>query len=61
MEEQIGPILIRIDGGPRPMIWLRTPPVREGMPEDSESLCLVGKADESRLARITVSAMIQVS
>jgi hypothetical protein len=31
------------------------------MPEDSKSLCPVGKADESRLGRITVSAMIQVS
>jgi hypothetical protein len=31
------------------------------MPEDSESLCLVGKADESRLACITVSEMIQLS
>jgi trans-2,3-dihydro-3-hydroxyanthranilate isomerase len=30
VEEQIGPIPIRIDGGPQSMIWLRTPPIREG-------------------------------
>jgi trans-2,3-dihydro-3-hydroxyanthranilate isomerase len=30
VEEQIGPVPIRIDAGARPMIWLRTPPIREG-------------------------------
>src|SRR3984885_13146787 len=38
VEEQIGPVPIRIDGGPRPMIWLRTPPIREGRCYDS-ALC----------------------
>jgi trans-2,3-dihydro-3-hydroxyanthranilate isomerase len=38
VEEQIGPVPVRIDGGPRPMIWLRTPPIREGRCYDS-SLC----------------------
>src|SRR5258708_28182623 len=30
VEEQIGPVPIRIDGGRRRMLWLRTPPIREG-------------------------------
>src|SRR5271163_326587 len=30
VEEKIGPVPIRIDAGARPMIWLRTPPIREG-------------------------------
>jgi len=38
VEEQIGPVPIRIDGGPRPMIWLRTPPIHEGRCYDS-ALC----------------------
>ena len=38
VEEQIGPVPIRIDGGARPMIWLRTPPIREGRCYDS-ALC----------------------
>ena len=38
MEEKIGPVPIRIDSGARPMIWLRTPPIREGRCYDS-ALC----------------------
>jgi len=38
LEVQIGPIPIRIEGGRRPMIWLRTPPIREGRCYDS-ALC----------------------
>src|SRR5580692_7961995 len=38
VEEKIGPVPIRIDSGPRPMIWLRTPPIREGRCYDS-ALC----------------------
>src|SRR5580658_8849633 len=30
VEEQIGPVAIRIDDGPRPMLWLRTPKIHEG-------------------------------
>src|ERR1700721_2904633 len=37
-EEKIGPVPIRIDSGARPMIWLRTPPIREGRRYDS-ALC----------------------
>src|SRR5580698_11168615 len=38
VEEQIGPVPLRIDSGARPMIWLRTPPIREGRCYDS-ALC----------------------
>src|ERR1700677_4196955 len=38
VEEKIGPVPIRIDSGARPMIWLRTPPIREGRCYDS-ALC----------------------
>jgi trans-2,3-dihydro-3-hydroxyanthranilate isomerase len=30
LEEKIGPVLIRVDAGPSPLIWLRTPPIRAG-------------------------------
>jgi len=30
LEEQIGPVPVRVDCGPRPIIWLRMPPIREG-------------------------------
>jgi predicted PhzF superfamily epimerase YddE/YHI9 len=30
LEEQIGPVPVRIEGGGRPLIWLRTPPISEG-------------------------------
>jgi trans-2,3-dihydro-3-hydroxyanthranilate isomerase len=29
LEEEIGPVPIRIEAGERPLIWLRTPPIRE--------------------------------
>jgi|HubBroStandDraft_1064217.scaffolds.fasta_scaffold04175_6 trans-2,3-dihydro-3-hydroxyanthranilate isomerase len=35
LEEQIGPIPLRIEGGGRPMIWLSMPPIREGRCYDS--------------------------
>jgi trans-2,3-dihydro-3-hydroxyanthranilate isomerase len=38
LEVQIGPIPLRIEGGRRPMIWLRTPPISEGRCYDS-ALC----------------------
>src|ERR1700735_2728833 len=47
VEEQIGPVPIRIDGGPRPMIWLRTPPIREGRCYDP-ALCAAGLGLEPR-------------
>jgi trans-2,3-dihydro-3-hydroxyanthranilate isomerase len=30
LEEEVGPVSIRIDGEQSPLIWLRTPPIREG-------------------------------
>jgi len=38
LEEQVGPVPIRIEPGHRPLIWLRMPPVLEGKCHDS-SLC----------------------
>jgi trans-2,3-dihydro-3-hydroxyanthranilate isomerase len=38
VEDKVGPVPIRIDSGARPMIWLRTPPIREGRCYDS-ALC----------------------
>lgn len=30
LEEKVGPVPIRVDTGPCPLIWLRTPPITEG-------------------------------
>jgi trans-2,3-dihydro-3-hydroxyanthranilate isomerase len=30
LEEKVGPVQIRVDTGPLPLIWLRTPPISEG-------------------------------
>ena len=30
LEEEIGPIAVRIEAGQRPLIWVRMPPIREG-------------------------------
>ena len=30
LEEKVGPVPIRVDKGPCPLIWLRTPPISEG-------------------------------
>jgi trans-2,3-dihydro-3-hydroxyanthranilate isomerase len=38
LEEEIGPIAIRIEAGPRPLIWLRTPPIQEATCSDA-ALC----------------------
>jgi trans-2,3-dihydro-3-hydroxyanthranilate isomerase len=38
LQEQIGPVQLRIEAGPRPLICLRMPPVREGRCYDP-SLC----------------------
>jgi trans-2,3-dihydro-3-hydroxyanthranilate isomerase len=47
VEEKIGPVPIRIDGGARPMIWLRTPPIHEGRCYDS-ALCAAALGLELR-------------
>jgi trans-2,3-dihydro-3-hydroxyanthranilate isomerase len=38
LDERIGPVPIRVEAGERPMIWLRTPPIRDGRCYDP-SLC----------------------
>src|SRR5258708_7865262 len=38
LEEQIGPVPLRIERGGRPLIWLHTPPIHEGRHLDG-SLC----------------------
>jgi trans-2,3-dihydro-3-hydroxyanthranilate isomerase len=35
LEEQVGPVSLRIELGQRPLIWLRMPPIREGRNFDS--------------------------
>src|ERR1700683_5532385 len=30
LEEQVGPVPLRVEAGQRPLVWLRMPPVREG-------------------------------
>jgi trans-2,3-dihydro-3-hydroxyanthranilate isomerase len=36
LEEKVGPVPIRVESGDRPMIWLRTPPIREGKTYERE-------------------------
>ncbi len=35
LEEKVGPVAVRIEGGEQPLIWLRMPPVREGQLHDA--------------------------
>jgi len=50
LEEQIGPVPLRIEAGPRPLIWLHMPPIREGRCYDP-SLCaqVLGLEEEDLL------------
>jgi trans-2,3-dihydro-3-hydroxyanthranilate isomerase len=38
LEEKVGPVPIRVESGERPMIWLTTPPIRDGRTADP-ALC----------------------
>jgi len=38
LEEKVGPVPVRIEGRDRPLVWLRTPTIREGRHYDA-SLC----------------------
>lgn len=38
LEEKVGPVPIRVDAGVRPLIWLSTPPISEGMTFD-QTIC----------------------
>jgi trans-2,3-dihydro-3-hydroxyanthranilate isomerase len=51
LEENIGPVPIRVEPGGRPMIWLTTPPIQEGPVLDG-ALCAsaLGLAPEELLA-----------
>ena len=51
LEENIGPVPIRVEHGSRPMIWLTTPPIQEGPVLDG-ALCAdaLGLAPEDLLA-----------
>jgi trans-2,3-dihydro-3-hydroxyanthranilate isomerase len=51
LEENIGPVSIRVEHGGRPMIWLTTPPIQEG-PVLDRALCAgaLGLASEDLLA-----------
>jgi trans-2,3-dihydro-3-hydroxyanthranilate isomerase len=35
LEEEVGPVVVRVEGGEAPLIWLRTPPISEGRCLDS--------------------------
>jgi trans-2,3-dihydro-3-hydroxyanthranilate isomerase len=50
LQEQIGPVPLRIEAGARPLIWLRMPPIREGRCYDP-SLCtqVLGLEEEDLL------------
>lgn len=52
LEELIGPIPIRIEGGSRPLIWLRTPPVEEGRTVDRDICARALGLSPSDLANI---------
>jgi trans-2,3-dihydro-3-hydroxyanthranilate isomerase len=36
LEEKVGPVPVRVDPGPRPMIWLTTPPIHDGRTIDPQ-------------------------
>jgi trans-2,3-dihydro-3-hydroxyanthranilate isomerase len=39
LEEEVGPIPLRIEAGTPPLIWLRTPAIHEGAVSGRLSLC----------------------
>lgn len=51
LEENVGPVPIRVEDGPSPMLWLCTPPIKFGPCYDS-SLCasVLGLADDDLLS-----------
>jgi trans-2,3-dihydro-3-hydroxyanthranilate isomerase len=50
LQEEVGPVPLRIEAGPRPLIWLRVPPIREGRCYDP-ALCaeVLGLREEDLL------------
>ncbi len=53
LEEQVGPVAIRVDKGERPLIWLRTPAIHEGAFFDRERCAQVLGLDTRDLLPIT--------
>lgn len=49
LEEIIGPIPVRIERGERPMLWLRTPPIRDGAKADRKRCAQLLGVDERDL------------
>jgi len=47
LEEKVGPVPIRVDKGPCPLIWLRTPPISEGRTFD-RTICAQALGLDSR-------------
>ena len=59
LEEKVGPVPIRVDLGPRPLIWLRTPPIEYGRKYDPAAcaeMLSVGVSDLLDVAPQLVSA-----
>lgn len=52
MEENVGPISISLDAGPRPKLWLTTPAIREGNPVDRRTAAGLLGLSESELLDI---------
>jgi trans-2,3-dihydro-3-hydroxyanthranilate isomerase len=53
VEENIGPVPIRVDDGPSPMVWLTTPPIRDGRSFDRRGCAGALGLEERDLLDIT--------
>ena len=57
LEEKVGPVSIRVDRSERPLIWLRTPPIIEGVTFDRHICAQVLGLDPSDLLQIPPQLM----
>jgi trans-2,3-dihydro-3-hydroxyanthranilate isomerase len=53
LEEIIGPVPVRIERGERPMLWLRTPPIRDGAKSDPKRCARLLGLGEPDLLEVT--------
>jgi trans-2,3-dihydro-3-hydroxyanthranilate isomerase len=53
LEEKVGPVPIRVDPGERPMIWLTTPPIKNGKTFDPAVCARALRIEPSDLLEIT--------
>jgi len=53
LEEKVGPVPIRVDPGERPMIWLTTPPIKNGRTFDPVVCARALRIEPSDLLEIT--------